>query len=198
MKYVVAAVPARHLSGYRQADGSLRGGLEERSVIAAATEPKAVSTGRQARLPSGPIGRLLASVGNLTYLFSAIHRRYAQEHGLGTRGIWTLSAISEGHTSPGEIARLMMLPASVVSGDLNQLVDGGLIERQRDGSDGRRLIYTLTEAGQAMLSGAHQVYAEVLGDKLAAYPPEEIDHLLRMLFEVSQYVRDRVGADGGD
>jgi len=111
---------------------------------------------------------------------------------LGARGIWTLSAISEGHTSPGAIASLMMLPPSMVSGDLNQLVDGGLIERQRDSSDGRRLIYTLTQAGQEMLSGAHQVYVEILGDKLDTYPREDLDRLLRMLFEVCRYVRDRV------
>lgn len=147
------------------------------------------ATPRQARLPSGPVGRLLASVGNLSNSFSAIHGRYAQSHGLGVRGIWTLSAISEGHASPGDIARLMLLPPSVISGDLAGLLDGGLIERQRHGGDGRRLVYSLTDAGRDLLSDAHQAYVAVLGDKIASYPPGEIDHMLRVLYEISQHVR---------
>ncbi len=150
---------------------------------------------RHARLPGGPIGRLLATVGNLSYLLDSIHTRYAQAHGLGTRGIWTLSAISEGRTSPGDIARLMLLPPSVVSGDLAQLLDAGLIERRKDTADKRRLIYTLTAAGQALLSDAHGVYVEVLGDLLGAYPREELDHMLRMLFEISGHLRDRTGGE---
>ncbi|CAN5184518.1 hypothetical protein BH10PSE13_BH10PSE13_03600 [soil metagenome] len=149
---------------------------------------------RQARLPSGPIGRLLASVGNLSNSFSAIHGRYAQSHGLGVRGIWTLSAISEGHASPGDISRLMMLPPSVISGDLASLLEGGLIERQRHDGDGRRLVYSLTAAGRDMLSDAHQAYVEVLGDKIASYPPGEIDRMLRLLYEISQHVRTFVEA----
>jgi len=150
---------------------------------------------RKAPLPSGPIGRLLASVGNLSYLLDSIHSRYAQEHGLGARGVWTLSAISEGSTTPGDIARLMLLPPSVVSGDLNDLMDRGLIERRKDAGDRRRLIYNLTEEGQALLAGAHQVYVGVLGDMLESYPREQLDSLLRLLFDVSRHVRGRVEGD---
>jgi DNA-binding MarR family transcriptional regulator len=157
---------------------------------------KAESAGhRRARLPAGPIGRLLASVGNLSHLLDSIHSRYAQAHGLGTRGIWTLSAISEGRTSPGDIARLMLIPPSVVSGDLNQLLEAGLIERRKHTGDKRRLIYTLTEEGQALLSGAHAVYVEVMGDLLDAYPRAELDQMLRMLFEISRHLRDRTGGE---
>ena len=143
----------------------------------------------RARLPSGPIGRLLASVGNLSNMLGVVHGRYAQSHDLGIRGIWTLSAISEGHTSPGDMARLGMLPPSVVSGDLNRLLDAGMIQRRRDGSDGRRLVYSLTESGRDLLAGAHAVYVEMLGEKMGSYPPEEIDRLLRVLYEISLHVR---------
>ena len=143
----------------------------------------------RARLPSGPIGRLLASVGNLSNMLGVVHSRYAQSRDLGIRGIWTLSAISEGHASPGDIARLGMLPPSVVSGDLNRLIDAGMIERRRDGSDGRRLLYSLTESGRDVLAGAHALYIEMLGEKMGAYPPEEVDRLLRLLYEISLHVR---------
>jgi DNA-binding MarR family transcriptional regulator len=143
----------------------------------------------RARLPSGPIGRLLASVGNLSNMLGVVHSRYAQSQDLGVRGIRTLSAISEGHASPGDIARLGMLPPSVVSGDLNRLLDARMIERRRDGSDGRRLLYSLTENGRDVLAGAHALYVEMLGEKMASYPPGEVDRLLRVLYEISLHVR---------
>lgn len=152
------------------------------------------STSHHARLPSGPIGRLLASVGNMSCLLNAIHSRFAQERGLGTRGIWTLSAISEGNVTPGAIARLMMLPPSVVSGDLKELVQAGLIERCRDDSDGRRLIYSLTLAGQNMLSAAHRAYVDLLGEKIASYPAGEIDRMLRIFYDLTIHVRLAVEA----
>jgi DNA-binding MarR family transcriptional regulator len=143
----------------------------------------------RARLPSGPIGRLLASVGNLSAMLGVVHGRYAQSQDLGIRGIRTLSAISEGHASPGDIARLGMLPPSVVSGDLNRLLDAGMIERRRHGSDGRRLLYNLTGSGRDVLAGAHALYVDMLGEKMASYPPGELNRLLRILYEISLHVR---------
>jgi DNA-binding MarR family transcriptional regulator len=144
------------------------------------------------RLPSGPVGRLLASVGNLSSSFNAIHSRYAQAHDLGLRGVWVLSAISEGHASPGAIARLMMLPASVVSGDLNRLLKSKMIVRARDGRDGRRLVYSLTDAGRDVLAGAHALYVELLADRLGDYPAGQLDTLLRLLYDISRLVRAHV------
>lgn len=151
----------------------------------------------RARLPSGPIGRLLASVGNLSTGLGAIHSRYARDRDLGVRGIWTLSAISEGNETPGDIARLGMLPPSVVSGDLARLLAAGMIERRRDCDDGRRLFYSLTEVGRDTLTGAHSVYVEVLAGKVSSYPPGEVDRLLRVLYEVNLHVRAYLAQDQG-
>ncbi|PKP88602.1 MAG: hypothetical protein CVT77_18900 [Alphaproteobacteria bacterium HGW-Alphaproteobacteria-16] len=141
------------------------------------------------RLPSGTTGRLLASIGNLSTSLGAIHSRFAQHHDLGPRGIWIMSWISEGHGNPGAIARAMILPPSVISGDLNRLTDRELIVRQRGAADGRRLVYSLTATGRALLAEAHGNYLDLLQDKLASYPPEQLDAMLRMLFEISRHVR---------
>ncbi len=157
------------------------------------TAPKSETADRlQARLPSGAVGRLLASIGNLSTSLGAIHARFAQERDLGPRGIWVLSWISEGQGNPGMIAQKMILPPSVISGDLNRLVDAGLVARSRSGVDARRIDYRLTDAGRELLHQAHGEYAALLGDRLASYPPEELDRLLRMLFEISLLVRAHV------
>ena len=150
-----------------------------------------------ARLPSGPIGRLLASIGNLSTSLGAIHSRFAQRHGIGPRGIWILSWISEGQGNPGVIARQMILPPSVISGDLNRLVGRGLVIRKRGDADARRLDYSLTEPGRTLLAEAHSEYVGVLQDKLASYPPEQMDALLRMLYEIGGHIRAHLDqADG--
>jgi len=148
-----------------------------------------------ARLPSGPIGRLLASIGNLSTSLGAIHSRFAQANDIGPRGIWILSWISEGQGNPGAIARAMILPPSVISGDLNRLVECGLVVRQRAAADARRLDYSLTQAGQALLAQAHARYVEILADKFAKYPAEQVDALLRMLFEIGGHVRSHLDAE---
>jgi DNA-binding MarR family transcriptional regulator len=166
--------------------------MKEKSVTREATVSAEPLGAPQARLPSGPIGRLLASIGNLSYILSSVHCRYAQERGLGVRGVWTLSAISEGHTTPGAIARLMLLPPSVISGDLAQLIESAMIVRRRDDADGRRLVYSLTEAGREVLAGAHAEYVALLKGKLDSYDRSDLDRLLRMLFDVSLHLRSAI------
>jgi len=161
---------------------------EASALTARSAAPKATVP-----LPSGPIGRLLASVGNLSYLLNAIHTQYAQDNGLGTRAIHTLSAISEGHVTPGELARLMLLPPSVVSGDLNQLRDAGLIRRDRDPRDGRRLVYGLTAPGETMLAGAHRLFVQLLGEKLQSHPEAEVASALRLLYNLTRQLRESMG-----
>jgi DNA-binding MarR family transcriptional regulator len=148
-----------------------------------------------ARLPSGSVGQFLASIGNLSTCLGAIHAGFSQQHDLGPRGIWMLSWISEGHGHPGYIAKAMKLPPSVVSGDLRRLVEAGLSVSARSGEDGRRLCYTLTPAGAALLSQAHALYVEALGEKVASYPAEDMRTTLRILYELSQHVRGIVGPD---
>lgn len=151
----------------------------------------------RARLPSGPIGQLLASIGNLSTCLGAIHAQLSQRHGLGPRGIWMLSWISEGHGYPGYIAKAMILPPSVVSGDLRRLSEAGLVTRNRDGEDKRRLCYCLTPPGAALLSEAHGLYVVALADKIASYPAEDIGKTLRILYELSLHTRAIVEPDDG-
>lgn len=148
-----------------------------------------------ARLPSGAVGRFLASIGNLSTCLGAIHAGFSQEHDLGPRGIWMLSWISEGHGHPGYIAKAMKLPPSVVSGDLRRLVEAGLAVSERSGEDGRRLCYSLTPTGAALLSEAHGLYVDALESKIASYPAEDVRTTLRVLYELSLHTRAIVEPD---
>ena len=147
-------------------------------------------------LPSGSVGRFLASIGNLSTCLGAIHRSLSQSHGLGERGVWMLSWISEGHGYPGYISKAMMLPPSVVSGDLKRLMDTGFVMKARSPDDARRIRYTLTPSGKSLLSKAHGLYLEALQDKIGSYPETEMRAFLRMLFEISLHARGVVQQDG--
>jgi DNA-binding MarR family transcriptional regulator len=142
------------------------------------------------------VGQFLASIGNLSTCLGAIHAGFSQEHGLGPRGIWMLSWISEGHGFPGYIAKAMKLPPSVVSGDLRRLVEAGLVVSERSGEDARRLRYTLTPPGAALLSQAHGLYVAALEGKIASYPAKDMRTMLRLLYELSLHTRAIVEPEG--
>jgi DNA-binding MarR family transcriptional regulator len=67
-----------------------------------------------------------------------------------------------------------------------------MIVRARDGRDGRRLVYSLTDAGRDVLAGAHALYVELLADRLGDYPAGQLDTLLRLLYDISRLVRAHV------
>jgi DNA-binding MarR family transcriptional regulator len=55
-----------------------------------------------------------------------------------------------GNTSPGELAEVLHVHPSSLTGVLRRLERAGFIRRQRDPRDGRRAILTLTRRGQQL------------------------------------------------
>lgn len=62
-----------------------------------------------------------------------------------------------GPLTPGEMARHLRRAPSSISEMLEHLCDDGLLERDRDPSDGRRSLVWLSEAGRRALAESRQV-----------------------------------------
>jgi len=73
------------------------------------------------------------------------------------------------------------------------LRDAGLIRRDRDPRDGRRLVYGLTAPGETMLSGAHRLFVQLLGEKLQSHPEAEVASTLRLLYNLTRQLRESMG-----
>lgn len=77
--------------------------------------------------------------------------------------------------TPGQLADVLHLHPSTVTGLLKRLQRQGLLRRQPHPSDGRRVIVTLTEKGRrASAPGTHTVEA-LVARALAVFPAAKIE-----------------------
>lgn len=102
----------------------------------------------------------------------------AERHGIDLRRYFVLQAIHHGHAYPKQLAEALDMPPSLLSRYLEQLVKAGLLERQIDREDSRRIHLTLTDAGQAMLDNISRAIKDSTGQRLGHL---EFERLLMLL-----------------
>ncbi len=92
-----------------------------------------------------------------------------------------LRAISTEGVSGAELARRAGVSGPAVSQLLASLADAGLLNRQAQAEDRRRLALTLSARGQRALASAQTLLRERLGPLLAELPRPEAEALTRAL-----------------
>lgn len=86
------------------------------------------------------------------YTRSTIHRMASEEFGITTTQYHVLRRIKEGKTSVSELSSCMFVSRPNVSRAVEELVNGGWAERERDPHD-RRIVYLyLTEKGRDLIN----------------------------------------------
>jgi DNA-binding MarR family transcriptional regulator len=85
-----------------------------------------------------------------------------------------LSALSRGPRRITELADLEGHAQPTMTLLVKRLAQRGWVARERDPSDGRVVLVSLTEAGTAALEDLRAAYRAVLRDHLAALPDEQI------------------------
>jgi DNA-binding MarR family transcriptional regulator len=88
--------------------------------------------------------------------------------------------------TPGGLSRMLLVTAGNVTGVVERLAARGLIARDPDPGDRRRVRLRLTRAGRAAWEQARARHAQALGDRLSVLPPA----VLRRLRDVLGEVRD--------
>ncbi|QRO02743.1 MarR family transcriptional regulator [Archangium violaceum] len=100
---------------------------------------------------------------------------------LSLRQLTMLYAIRQGISSPGLLARRLLVTPAVITGLLDRLERQGYVRREPEPDDRRRLRMVLTEAG---LEVSQQVQQAVTGDlaaQFASASPTELKELGRAL-----------------
>ena len=100
---------------------------------------------------------------------------------LSLRQFAALRGIHEGASSPGELARLWRVTPAVITGIVDRLESRGLVRRELDPGDRRRLRLVLTDAGRR---ASEEVEAALSGDlaaQLASATAEELAELGRAI-----------------
>jgi DNA-binding MarR family transcriptional regulator len=73
---------------------------------------------------------------------------------------------------PTDLTARLLLSSGGTSNVLNRLAEAGLVERERDGNDGRSSWVRLTEAGIELAEASMNEWARAVTDMYRAVPPE--------------------------
>ena len=109
-----------------------------------------------------------------------VHRAGA-DAGLSLRQYAALTGIRNGASSPGELARLWQVTPAVITGVIDRLERRGLVRREPDPHDRRRLRLALTDAGLAASTLVERALTEELATQLSLASPRELAELGRAL-----------------
>lgn len=125
--------------------------------------------------------QILALLPALQQWATARAQRAGEPHQLSLRQFAALHAIREGATSPGELARRWQVTPAVLTGIIDRLERRGLVRREPDPEDRRRLRLVLTEAGMAASQEIERSLVWDLEERLATARLEDLAALDRTL-----------------
>lgn len=103
------------------------------------------------------------------------------DRGVSLRQYAALRGIQDGANSPGELARLWQVTPAVITGIVDRLERRGLVRREIDPRDRRRLRLALTETGQMASEEVETALIADLAAQLTLATPEELAELGRSL-----------------
>lgn len=129
-------------------------------------------------------------VGLLRGSMGLLLRRARQTHLMNGELTWAENSAlrrlaEDGPATSAELARVEQIRPQSMGQTLAGLADRGLVARDADPHDGRRVLFSLTEAGRQKRLAARDARAEQLGAILAA---EFTDAELRQLVAIAPLV----------
>ena len=111
-----------------------------------------------------------------------------REFDIDGRLYFMLMQIEAGDIHPGALAETMRLPKSLISRHIDQLTKKGLIVRQVEAGDSRRIRLVLTKSGRQVLAAARVLAASLVGGHLKRIPAKEREIVLGALGNLARYM----------
>lgn len=106
----------------------------------------------------------------LTLAREAITERYD----LGPRGAWIVGLLEIGVNSPSALTDALQIGRSLVTSEINRLVNAGLVTASPSDSDGRRSILRLTAEGKRVSNELRARVGNFVLERLAGYSREQV------------------------
>lgn len=97
-----------------------------------------------------------------------------EEFGITAAQFHTLRRIAEGNTSVSVLADCMHLSRPNISRSVDELVQSGLVERERESHDRRNIKLSLTSKGKQLIDNMHEVIGLKMKAKFANLDADEI------------------------
>lgn len=132
------------------------------------------------------IGKLVEGLAYASRPIHASARDVAKKLGLGRRGPFILNLVSEGREYPNELATKFGTSRSLITADLNRLIEAGLLTATSAETDKRRTRLQLTEAGRVVCGNIRSEMARIVTRNLATYSEDETRLFMEMLQAVGR------------
>jgi DNA-binding MarR family transcriptional regulator len=138
--------------------------------------------------------RILDSIRRLVRLLRLSDRSAKSTVGLTGAQLFVMQELGKTPAiSLGALAERTRTDQSSVSVVVTRLVDAGLVSRDRDEHDARRLVLTLTRSGRALLQKAPAAVQQSIIGALEALPADD----RRRFAVIFTHLVDALGADPG-
>jgi DNA-binding MarR family transcriptional regulator len=138
--------------------------------------------------------RILDSIRRLVRILRVSDRQAQSELGVSGAQLFVLTELGKTPSmSLNDLASRTLTDQSSVSVVVTRLVDAGLVTRDRDDRDARRLVLNLTRAGRALLQNAPPVAQERLLAVFDRLPEAE----RKRFADTFEEIVDNVGGDDG-
>jgi DNA-binding HxlR family transcriptional regulator len=152
------------------------------------------------------LGKLVRELRQFTGLGASFYRAAAARIGMTVTDMQVMDLLeSSGPTTAGQLADLTGLTTGAITGMLNRLEETGLVRRERDPNDGRRVIVRL-ERGMNEMGEFGSIFTSIENawdDMASHYDDEQIVFLLEFLKRSNavsrkEIVRLREAPSGGE
>ena len=92
-----------------------------------------------------------------------------------------LALYEYGPLPPSQIAKIVLVNSSTVTGIIDRLEQKGLVERQRISPDRRVITVQLTETGKTLAQNAPPPIQQKIVDGMKKLTPREVEHIVNAL-----------------
>ncbi len=107
-----------------------------------------------------------------------LDQAFSGEEDFNAKDYFLLRWIHDGLHYPGALSEQTMMPASMISHQLERLLRAGWLSRQIDRQDARRTRFELTETGRKALERGDRLVGEVIQSYLARVPLERREEFI--------------------
>jgi DNA-binding MarR family transcriptional regulator len=114
-----------------------------------------------------------AALVRLSFLVQSIYAEVAERHGLTTAHAQLLCVVKDMPRGMSELARMLRLEKSSLSGLVDRAEQRGLLCRRTEGDDRRTIRVALTEAGQPLVEAFYAEVAQRLETVAQMLPPRD-------------------------
>ena len=138
------------------------------------------------------IGFFFGALASARDQFGHVTKELAREYGVGPRGPWMVGLIGRQPVAPRELAAFFNTGKSLITAELRQLQEAGLINYAKSDSDGRKVELSLTPLGNQLRKRVTAGLALMFRQRLGGYSKNDIMLCARLLSDFArgnQYAR---------